>query len=167
MVAIEQAPAGAAERLPGPATGFLLWRYDDWQIELNLRSLKTILQMDILRGKTPDIVRKEVWLHLLAYNVVRRLMAQAAVPAGVRPDQLSFTGALHALNAFLPASAGGADGSGGATLAVVPAAADQPTACRTSPQPLRAAEGQKAAEGSRLVNEAAGGGASPLARWHK
>lgn len=73
-----------------------------WQAELNLRSLKTILQMDILRGKSPDIVRKEVWLHLLAYNVVRRLMVQAAAQVGVRPDQLSFTGALHALNAFLP-----------------------------------------------------------------
>jgi len=73
-----------------------------WQAELNLRSLKTVLQMDILRGKTPDIVRKEVWAHLLVYNVVRTLMAQAAVPAKVRPEQLSFQGALHAINAFLP-----------------------------------------------------------------
>jgi hypothetical protein len=73
-----------------------------WQAELNLRSLKAVLQMDILRGKSPGIVRKEVWMHLLVYNIVRRLMARAAAPAGVRPDQLSFTGALHAVNAFLP-----------------------------------------------------------------
>jgi hypothetical protein len=73
-----------------------------WQAELNLRSLKTILQMDVLRGKSPDIVRKEVWMHLLAYNVVRALMGQAAARVGVRPDQLSFTGALHAVTAFLP-----------------------------------------------------------------
>jgi len=73
-----------------------------WQAELNLRSLKTILQMDILRGQSPDTVRKEVWMHLLAYNVVRQLIAQAAAQAEVRPDQLSFTGALHAINAFLP-----------------------------------------------------------------
>src|SRR5262249_58457138 len=42
-----------------------------WQAELNLRSLKVVLQMDVLRGKSPDIVRKEVWAHLLAYNLVR------------------------------------------------------------------------------------------------
>jgi hypothetical protein len=73
-----------------------------WQAELYLRSLKTTLQMDILRGKTPEMVRREVWAHLLVYNVVRTLMAQAARAAQVRPDELSFTGALQTVNAFLP-----------------------------------------------------------------
>ena len=73
-----------------------------WQAELNLRSLKTTLQMDILRGRSPDVVRKEVWAHLLAYNVIRALMARAASVEGVRPDELSFAGALHAVNGFLP-----------------------------------------------------------------
>jgi hypothetical protein len=73
-----------------------------WQAEINLRSLKTTLQMDILRGKSPDVVRKEVWAHLLVYNVVRTLMARAATAAGVRPDELSFAGSLQAFNAFLP-----------------------------------------------------------------
>jgi hypothetical protein len=73
-----------------------------WLAELNLRSLKVTLQMDILRGKSPGIVRKEVWAHLLTYNLVRGLMAQAARQAQVRPDQLSFAGALQAVNAFLP-----------------------------------------------------------------
>ncbi len=73
-----------------------------WQAELDLRSVKQALQMDVLRGKTPGVVRKEVWAHLLAYNVVRGLMAQAARAAGVRPRELSFTGALQTLNAFLP-----------------------------------------------------------------
>jgi len=73
-----------------------------WQAELYLRSLKTTLKMDILRGKTPAMVRKEVWGHLLVYNVVRTLMAQAARAARVRPDELSFTGALQTVNAFLP-----------------------------------------------------------------
>jgi hypothetical protein len=73
-----------------------------WQAELNLRSLKTIMQMDILRGRTPEMVRKEVWAHLLAYNIIRKLMAEAARHVGLRPDQLSFTGALQTLNAFLP-----------------------------------------------------------------
>jgi hypothetical protein len=73
-----------------------------WQAEVYLRSLKTTLKMDILRGKTPAMVRKEVWAHLLVYNVVRALMAQAARAAGVRPDEVSFTGALQTVNAFLP-----------------------------------------------------------------
>jgi hypothetical protein len=73
-----------------------------WQAELHLRSLKTTLQMDILRGKTPELVRKEVWAHLLVYNVVRIVMAQAARGVGARPDELSFAGALQTVNAFLP-----------------------------------------------------------------
>jgi hypothetical protein len=73
-----------------------------WQAELNLRALKQGLQMDILRGQSPAMVRKEVWAHLLVYNLVRLVMAQAAAAAGVRADQVSFTGALQTLNAFLP-----------------------------------------------------------------
>ena len=73
-----------------------------WQAELHLRSLKQTLQMDILRGKSPAMVRKEIWAHLLVYNIVRTVMAQAAAQAQVRPDQISFTGALQTINAFLP-----------------------------------------------------------------
>lgn len=73
-----------------------------WQAELNFRSLKSEMQMDILRGKTPDVARKEVWAHLLAYNLVRGLMAQAAAAEGVRPDEISFKGALQTFDAFLP-----------------------------------------------------------------
>ncbi len=73
-----------------------------WQAELNLRALKQGLQMDVLRGKSPEMVRKEVWAHLLVYNLVRLVMAQAAAAAGVRADEVSFTGALQTLNAFLP-----------------------------------------------------------------
>jgi len=73
-----------------------------WQAELNLRSLKMTLQMDILRGKTPAVVRKEVWAHLLVYNIVRGLMAQGAHAVAIRPDKVSFTGALQTFNAFLP-----------------------------------------------------------------
>jgi hypothetical protein len=73
-----------------------------WQAELNLRSLKQGLQMDILRGRTPEMVRKEVWAHLLVYNLVRLVMAQAAVEAGVRADEVSFTGAVQTLNGYWP-----------------------------------------------------------------
>ena len=72
-----------------------------WQAELNLRSLKTHLQMEHLRAKKPDTVRKEFYTHLLAYNLIRGTMLEAAVAAGVAPHQLSFKGALQSLNAFL------------------------------------------------------------------
>jgi hypothetical protein len=71
-----------------------------WYAELNLRDLKVTLQMDVLRCQTPEMVRKEVWAHLLAYNVIRGQMAQAAAEAGVVPLQLSFKGALQGLRAF-------------------------------------------------------------------
>jgi Transposase DDE domain len=73
-----------------------------WQAELHLRSLKQGLQLDILRGHSPAMVRKEVWAHLLVYNLVRRVMAQAAAAAGARAEEVSFTGAVQALNAFWP-----------------------------------------------------------------
>jgi hypothetical protein len=71
-----------------------------WYAELDLRAFKSVLQMDVLRCQTPEMVRKEVWAHLLAYNVIRGQMAQAAAEAGLLPVQLSFTGALQGLNAF-------------------------------------------------------------------
>jgi hypothetical protein len=73
-----------------------------WQAELHLRSLKQRLQMDILRGHSPAVVRKEVWAHLLVYNLVRLVMAQAALAAAVGADEVSFTGAVQTVNAFLP-----------------------------------------------------------------
>lgn len=73
-----------------------------WQAELHLRSLKAVLQMDHLRCKTPHRVRNEFYMHLLAYNLIRRVMALAAVPAKIPPWQISFKGALQTLNNFLP-----------------------------------------------------------------
>jgi hypothetical protein len=71
-----------------------------WYAELDLRALKQTLQMDVLRGQTPAMVRKEIWAHLLAYNVIRGLMAAAARQAGLVPLELSFKGAVQAVNAF-------------------------------------------------------------------
>jgi hypothetical protein len=71
-----------------------------WQAELDLRSIKQVMQMDVLRCKSPAMVRKEIWMHLLAYNLIRKLMAQAAAAAGVCPRDLSFKGALQTLIAF-------------------------------------------------------------------
>jgi len=71
-----------------------------WHAELDLRSLKATLGMDVLRGKSPQIVHKEIWAHLLAYNLIRSVMAQAAVEHGVSPRQLSFKATLQTLHAF-------------------------------------------------------------------
>ena len=56
--------------------------------------------MDVLRCRTPEMVEKEVWMHMLAYNLIRGLMASAAEAHGKRPRQLSFKGTLQALDRF-------------------------------------------------------------------
>ena len=71
-----------------------------WHAELDLRAIKTALAMDIVRGKTPAMVRKELWMCVLAYNLIRGVMAAAAAQKGCVPRTLSFTGALQAVNAF-------------------------------------------------------------------
>src|SRR5262249_28023662 len=73
-----------------------------WNAELDLRSLKQTLQMDILRCKTPELVRKEIWTHILAYNLIRTIMAQAATKHGIEPRSISFKGAVQTLEAFQP-----------------------------------------------------------------
>ncbi|MDP2252890.1 MAG: IS4 family transposase [Thiobacillus sp.] len=71
-----------------------------WQVELDLRSIKTVMQMDVLRCKRPERVKKEIAVHLLAYNLVRAVMAQAAFLGQVLPRQLSFKAALQLIRAF-------------------------------------------------------------------
>jgi hypothetical protein len=73
-----------------------------WNNELDLRSIKVTLQMDRLRCKTPELVRKEIWAHVLAYNLIRTVMAQAAAIEGVEPRSISFKATLQILEAFRP-----------------------------------------------------------------
>ena len=73
---------------------------DRWMAELNLRSLKTHLKMEVLRGKSVDVVRKEVMMHALLYNLIRVLMWEAAKASGKDPRRLSFTGTLHRLQSM-------------------------------------------------------------------
>ena len=61
-----------------------------WNVELDLRNLKTTTGMDVLNCQTPQMNEKQLWVHLLAYNVIRLLMAQAACNAGIDPRELSF-----------------------------------------------------------------------------
>ena len=80
-----------------------------WNNELDLRTIKITLQMDMLRCKTPELVRKEIWTHVLAYNLIRTVMAQAADREGVAPRSISFKATLQVLEAFRPLIAYQAD----------------------------------------------------------
>lgn len=68
-----------------------------WNIELDFRSIKTMMKMDILRCKTPDMVRKEIYVHLLVYNLIRALMARTAKSTGKTPRDVSFQAAKQVL----------------------------------------------------------------------
>jgi hypothetical protein len=77
-----------------------LWYRLRWYAELDLRALKQTMQMDVLRCLSPQMVGKEVWAHLLAYNLLRGLMARAAEEGGLLPLQVSFKGCLQVVHAF-------------------------------------------------------------------
>jgi hypothetical protein len=72
-----------------------------WNVELDLRAIKTTLQMAELSCNTPQMNEKELWVHFLAYNLIRMLMAQAAAKAAVKPRQLSFKHTVQLWSAWL------------------------------------------------------------------
>jgi len=74
---------------------------DRWLVELRLRDIKTTLGMDVLRGRSADVVRKEIYMHLLAYNLIRGLMWEAASAHGAPLHRLSFAGTVDRLNAVM------------------------------------------------------------------
>jgi hypothetical protein len=135
---------------------------DRWNIELDLRSIKDVLQMDVLRCKTPDLVRKEIWTHVLAYNLIHTVMAQAASQSGTSPRSISFKATLRILEAFQPVIASQAHRglrhreslyqevalSGGAP-------GNRSALRRRSPRSLRAPDGQTQAEELQPPHEAA------------
>jgi hypothetical protein len=73
-----------------------------WSGEIDIRSIKSTMQMDVLRCRTPEMIHKEIWAHLLAYNLLRTAMAVAAAEHGIEPRRVSFTGAKQAVTAFAP-----------------------------------------------------------------
>jgi hypothetical protein len=68
-----------------------------WLVELDIRSIKCSLGMDILRAKTPEMVHTELWSCLLAYNLIRLKMLQSCASSGRDPRSLSFTTTLQLL----------------------------------------------------------------------
>ncbi len=79
-----------------------------WQVELDIRSLKTHMQMEHLRCMSPSMVRKEVYAHLIAYNLIRDLIIRTSILYDTSPKLLSHKGAVQALNAFASALVSGA-----------------------------------------------------------
>jgi hypothetical protein len=71
-----------------------------WQVELHIRSIKTQMQMEHLRCKSPSMVRKEIYCHLIGFNLVRAVMVASALRYQWLPTRLSFTNAMQALEEF-------------------------------------------------------------------
>ncbi len=70
-----------------------------WNVELDLRNIKVSLHLDDLRCKSPEMVRREILVHWLSYNLIRKVMAQAALSVGRLPRQLSFAAGVAAIGA--------------------------------------------------------------------
>jgi hypothetical protein len=73
-----------------------------WEGEVDIRSIKCTMQLDVLRCKTPEMVHKEIWTHVLAYNLLRTVMAVAANEHNVEPRKVSFKGAKQTVTSFAP-----------------------------------------------------------------
>jgi hypothetical protein len=71
-----------------------------WQVELHYRQIKTNLSLDVLRGRTPQMIERELWMHAIAYNLVRALLLEASLSHDIPIERLSFKGALDALQAW-------------------------------------------------------------------
>ncbi len=69
-----------------------LRRYYDWHMELDIRSIKSNLNLGHVRYKSPEIVHRELWTTILGYNLIRMTAAGAALLHDKQPRQISFTG---------------------------------------------------------------------------
>ena len=76
--------------------------YRRWDVELFFRDIKTTMGMDILRCRTPTMVRKEILMHLIVYNSLRLLMLNAAKQANVSPRRIRFKASVQALRQWEP-----------------------------------------------------------------
>jgi hypothetical protein len=69
-----------------------------WSVELDIRNIKETMGMNVLSCKTPEMVTKDIWIHLLAYNLLRLLMVQSVNATDIRPREISFK---HCLQVWL------------------------------------------------------------------
>ena len=87
--------------IPQKELADLYWRR--WNCELDIRSIKHSLHLNVLRAKSPAMAHKEIWAHLLAYNLLRGTMVESAKRNDVLPRQLSVKGTMQAVESFTPA----------------------------------------------------------------
>jgi len=73
-----------------------------WQVEINLKCIKEIMNMEMLSCKTPEMVIKEIGIHFLAYNFIRIIIAEACIQHNAIPNQISFKSAVQLINKFMP-----------------------------------------------------------------
>jgi hypothetical protein len=83
-----------------PAADILQAYLRRWRLEMCLDDLKTTLQMEMLRGRSAEMVQREIYAHLIAHNLIRYTMAQAAREHTVDLERISFKGSLDALRQF-------------------------------------------------------------------
>jgi len=93
--------------IPQNELSALYWRR--WGCELDFRAIKHSMQMDVLRSKTPDMIHKELWAGILAYNLLRGTMSESAKRNGVTPRELSVKATMQAVESFTPAMMAVAD----------------------------------------------------------
>jgi hypothetical protein len=146
-----------------PADDIAELYHQRWQVELDIRSLKVTLGLGDLRCLTPFMVEKELWLHVLAYNLVRRVAAQAALLAGQSPRSISFTASKQALLGSWDGLSMTEDGEEGTRLALGLLRAlakervgDRPGRCepraiKRRPKPHRLLKEPRAAAKARLL----------------
>lgn len=76
--------------------------YQRWDVELFFRDIKITMGMDILRCRTPEMVKKEMLMHWIVYNCIRLLMFEAATQCNEKPRRLSFKASMQALRQWEP-----------------------------------------------------------------
>jgi len=85
-----------------PARSFADLYRRRWQIELYFRDLKTSLHMENLKCQSPQMISKELWIYVIAHNLIRLIIAQAAAAKGMEPRRISFKRTADALKEWLP-----------------------------------------------------------------
>jgi len=74
-----------------------------WRLEMCLDDLKTTLEMEMLRSRSPEMVQREIYGRLITHNLIRSTMAEAAAEHSVALERISFKGTLDALRPFTQA----------------------------------------------------------------
>ncbi len=85
-----------------PRTEIIALYLKRWHVETDLKVIKTTMKMDVLRCKSPEMVRKEISINLLVYNLIRALMGKTAQHTGKEPREVSFKSAQETLVSFVP-----------------------------------------------------------------